>query len=316
MLVNILLVLFVAAIAVFFGWLTRRAFRARNLFVKWIGGILAGLLTLVITLIAIISIKGMVGFYAPRVDPAPDIKVERTPEQIARGEHLADAFCTSCHSTTSDLPLTGGVDLGADIPMPLGKFVSVNLTPAGPIKDWTDGEIFRALREGVNKDGHRLVLMSTNNVRYMSDQDMYALIAYLRSAQPAENNTLQPPDQPTLLGIIMSGAGLIPEKPRVTAPIVAPEKTPTAEYGKFMTTFLDCKDCHGEDLSGGTSQFAPKGPSLRVVKGWTVEQFITTLRTGKDPGGEELKPPMPWKSTGRLDDVELTALYEYLVSLP
>jgi hypothetical protein len=47
-----------------------------------------------------------------------------------------------------------------------------------------------------------------------------------------------------------------------------------------------------------------------------LEQFMTTLRTGKDPSGHELKPPMPWKSTGRLDDVELTALYEYLVSLP
>jgi mono/diheme cytochrome c family protein len=83
-----------------------------------------------------------------------------------------------------------------------------------------------------------------------------------------------------------------------------------------MTTFLDCTGCHGSDFSGGTNPVGPKGPSLRVVKGWTQQQFIDTLRTGRDPGGEELKPPMPWRSTGRLDDIELSALFNYLVSLP
>jgi mono/diheme cytochrome c family protein len=77
-----------------------------------------------------------------------------------------------------------------------------------------------------------------------------------------------------------------------------------------------CHNCHGDDLSGGTSPVNPKGRSRRLVKAWTEEEFITTLGTGIDPTGKEFSPLMPWRSTGRLDDVELSALYQYLVSLP
>ena len=316
MLINVLLVLVVAAMAGFFGWLTRRASLVGNPFIKWIGIILAGLLTLIVGLVAVVAAIGLVKYYTPPSHPVQELKVEGTPEQIARGQHLAAAFCAGCHSTTADFPLTGGVDMGADLPMPLGQYVSVNLTPAGPLKDWTDGEIFRAIRDNVDKDGNRLVFMTNTNVRRISDDDVHAIIAFLRSQQPVEHATLTPPDHPTLLAFILTGAGIIPTPPPVEGPIVAPPIAPTAEYGKFMVRFLDCTNCHGADLSGGTSSFAPNGPSLRVVKSWTAEQFIATLRTGRDPDGQELKPPMPWKPTGRLDDVELTALYEYLVSLP
>jgi mono/diheme cytochrome c family protein len=114
----------------------------------------------------------------------------------------------------------------------------------------------------------------------------------------------------------MFGANMIPDRPLVTEPIVAPKKEATAAYGEFMLSFLDCKGCHGDDLNGGTSPVGPKGPSLRLVKAWTEEEFINTLRTGVNPSGKELSPLMPWRSTGRLDDVELSALYQYLVSLP
>ncbi|MGE5249455.1 MAG: c-type cytochrome [Bacteroidota bacterium] len=314
--VNFLLLLLVLLIAVFFGWLTRRAFSARNPFVKWIGSILAGLLTLLVGLFAVVSGIGIFKYYTVPARPIPDIKVEGTPEQIARGEHLAGAFCAGCHSTTGDLPLTGGMDMGADLPMPLGKYVSANLTPAGPLKDWTDGEIFRAIRANVDRDGKPLTFMSTVNVRYLSDDDIKALIAYLRNQQPVENEVPAPYDRPTLLAFFMGGANLLPSPPPVEGPVAGPAMAPTADYGKFMLTFLDCKICHGADLNGGTNPATPKGPSLRLVKGWTVQQFMDTLRTGKDPGGHVLSPTMPWKPTGRLSDVELTALYKYIVSLP
>ncbi|MBN2117403.1 MAG: hypothetical protein JW730_12570 [Anaerolineales bacterium] len=62
------------------------------------------------------------------------------------------------------------------------------------------------------------------------------------------------------------------------------------------------------------SPMGPASPNLRLVKGRT--EFITTLCTDIDPSGREVRLTMPWKSTGRLDDVELSALYQYLVSLP
>lgn len=315
MAINFLTLLFFIALVVLFAWLTRRAWRARNLFLKWAGAFLGGALTLVALLISVVGLIGMYKFYNPAYNAVREVRVEGTPEQIARGEHLAAAFCVECHSTTNEFPMTGGVDLGEDLPMQLGSFYSANLTPAGRLKDWTDGELFRALRDNVDKDGRRLVAMSGTNVRNMSDEDLLAVIAFLRSQEPVEHETPFPADRPNFLALLISGLGVVPDRPVITESIVAPPKAATVEYGQYMVSFLDCKNCHGDDLNGRTSQINPKGPSLRLVKGWTQEEFITTLRTGVNPSGHELSPLMPWRSTGRLDDVELTALYQYLISL-
>jgi len=312
---NFVILLLAIGLAVLFGWLTRKAWRAGNPFVKWSATLLSGLLMLVVAFISVLGLVGVYKFYNPPYNPVPEVSAERTPERIERGQHLASAFCVECHSTTRDFPMTGGVDIGNDLPVDLGSYYSANLTPAGPLKDWTDGEIFRALRDNVDKDGNRLVFMAGTNVRYISDEDMLALIAFLRTQEAVEHENPEHLDQPSFLGVLMLGANMIPDRPLVEEPIVAPKKEPTAEYGQFMTTFLDCKSCHGDDLNGGDSPVGPKGPSLRLVKAWSQEEFITTLRTGVDPTGHELSPLMPWRSTGRLDDVELAALYQYLISL-
>jgi mono/diheme cytochrome c family protein len=96
-----------------------------------------------------------------------------------------------------------------------------------------------------------------------------------------------------------------------------PPKGPTAEFGKYILSYQDCVLCHGANLSGGTpGQLAPVGPNLSPVKGWTQEQFISTLRTGVDPSGHALNSQMPWRNVGRMDDDELAAVYAYITSLP
>jgi hypothetical protein len=66
-------------------------------------------------------------------------------------------------------------------------------------------------------------------------------------------------------------------------------------------------------LNGGKpGQIAPVGPGLNLVKQWKREEFIATMRTGTDPYGHHLGEQMPWRFIGRMDDEELTALYEYL----
>jgi mono/diheme cytochrome c family protein len=318
MYLNIFIWLIFVSVAVLFAWLARRAWRARNAIVKWVGVVVSGLLTLVFAAVSVVSLVGLLQFYMPKNVPIPDVAVAGTPEQIQRGEHLANAFCVECHSTNRQLPLSGGRDMGTDFPIPLGSFVPSNLTPGGELKDWSDGEIMRVLRSGIDPDGRPLMLMSNVNVRHMSDEDLEAMIAFLRSQPPVENETQEPPDQPTFLAAFMFGAGMLPKgEAPVTGPIIAPPKGPTAEYGKYMIGFQDCADCHGEDLTGGTpGQLAPIGPNLRQVKDWTQEQFITTMRTGVDPSGYHLKETMPWQTISRLDDIELAAMHAYLVSLP
>ena len=319
MLGNILIWLAIVAVTVLLGWLAVRAWRTKNKAVKWGVVVVSGLLMMVMALVIMVFLNGMIKAYAPRSAPLPDLTIAATPAQIERGRHLANSFCASCHSPTSELPLTGGVDLGKDFPMPLGSYVSVNLTPAGPLTDWSDGEIFRAIRNGIDRDGQVLFAMSGARGRHLSDEDIQAVIAYLRSQPAVANDTPLPPDQYGPLALILIGSGIIPEsEPPITEAIAMPPKGPTTEFGKYILSYQDCVLCHGADLTGGTpGQLAPAGPNLGAVKNWTRDQFINTLRTGVDPDGHVLNNQlMPWQNIGRMDDDELTAVYAYLTQLP
>lgn len=304
------------------GALSVLAFKARRAsrpLVKWGGLLGGGLLALVLALLSGAMLVGLIKVYTVRVVPAPQLTVAGTAAQIERGRHLANSFCASCHSTTNELPLTGGIDLGKDFPMPLGSFVSANLTPAGPLKDWSDGEIFHAIRNGLDREGRLLFVMSGARGRNLSDEDIQAVIAYLRSQPPVANDAPEPLDQYGPLALILAGAGVIPDsEPATTNAISMPLKGPTAEFGAYILSYQDCVLCHGANLTGGEpGQLAPVGPNLALVKDWTAEQFINTLRTGVDPAGHALNNQlMPWKNIGRMDDDELTAMYQYITGLP
>jgi mono/diheme cytochrome c family protein len=312
----VIALLVLLGLTVLFVLLARRAWRAKHAIVKWPGVILAGLFAALFGLLIIMSVNGLVQVSLPRGGPVPALKVAGTPEQIARGQHLANSLCASCHTADGSLPLSGGRDVGTDSPLPIGSYWSINLTPAGPLKDWSDGEILRALREGADKDNHALLVMSSNSVRYLSEEDKQAVIAYVRSQPAIAKETGSPPDQPNLLVAILFSAGVVKFQPPFNAPATAPTRGETPEYGKYIVAFEDCVTCHGPELTGGMDPTAPHGPNLRVVQGWTRAQFISTLRTGTDPGGHALSDMMPWKFVNRLDDDELGALYAYLKSLP
>src|SRR5512135_2282786 len=129
MLINIVIWLVIIAGVVLLGWLTFRAWHARNKIVKWAGTIAGGLGMIVLALVSVLMLVGMVKVYSLRSVPVPTVSAAGTPQQLERGQHLANSFCASCHSPTNELPLKGGRDLGKDFPMPLGTYVSGNLTP-------------------------------------------------------------------------------------------------------------------------------------------------------------------------------------------
>jgi mono/diheme cytochrome c family protein len=301
-------------IAALLAWSSFRAWRAKNSF-KWGGTGLAALLSVAVALVSVIMIAGLFKLHA-RGAPHLDLTVAGTPEQIQRGQAISDGFCSGCHSITG--AFTGGFDVGDDFPLPLGWFVSSNLTPAGQLSHWSDGDIFRAIRNSVDRDGRWLIVMSYTNSSKLSDDDTRAVIAYIRSLPAAGQQTKNPPDYLNPLGVMMLGAGLFPQgKPVFTGAVTAPPKGPTSQYGEYVLSYQDCRGCHGEKLTGGApGQMAPVGPDLNLVKGWKLEEFIATMRTGIDPNGHELSKQMPWRPVGRMDDQELRAVYEYLTHLP
>jgi mono/diheme cytochrome c family protein len=292
-----------------------QAWRVRNSFLKWGGVGLTAVLTVAVSSISALTIAGMTKQHA-RSAPIPDLEVEAAPERIARGKALVDGFCSACHSKTGTL--TGGLDIGEHFPIPVGSFVASNLTPAGPLKHWSDGEIFRAIRNSVDADGRWLTVMSYTNAGRLSDDDTQAVIAYLRRVPAAGEQTPNPPDQLSLLGVVMLGAGMLPSgKPVITGSITAPPKGPTLQFGEYILSYQDCRQCHGPRLTGGVpEQIGPLGPDLNLVKDWKLAEFIATMRTGIDPNGHELSEQMPWRPIGRMDDDELAAVYEFLTHLP
>jgi mono/diheme cytochrome c family protein len=322
--VNIVGLLVLLALVVLFGWLAKRSWGSKRKILKWVGVVLASLLTLILALVTVVVLIGLYKTNAPASNPVVAVTVQGTPEQIARGEKFAH-LCTGCHSSTGGLPLDGGSDNFADISggPPLGVIYPPNLTPAGEIKNWSDGEIIRAIREGVHKSGRPLLVMPSEEFHSLSDADVQTVVAYLRSqpAVPHMPQTDAPSNGGNLLGLMFVGSGLFNSslQPHITQPVGAPPAGVTADYGKYLVAVSGCKDCHGQDLAGGTpGGFAPVGPNLTaLVPKWSQADFVKTIRTGVDPTGKSLNPDeMPWKdfSAMYIDD-ELGAIYQYLHGL-
>src|SRR6186713_186920 len=125
--------------------------------------------TLIIIGLILVAVAGLIIFVKtalPRVGPPPGLSIQATPGRVAHGEYLAlhVAVCMDCHSQRDwsiyagpIKPGTygvGGEKFGKEIGFP-GTVYSSNITPAA-LSGWTDGEIFRAITTGVNKDGRAL----------------------------------------------------------------------------------------------------------------------------------------------------------------
>lgn len=316
MLGNLIVLIVLLALVVAFAWLTRRAWQVKRAWLRFPGVILFGLLTLVPVLVALVIGKGVYELYRPYPVQAVNVSIAGTPEQVARGQHLASVLCASCHTENGELPLSGGNNMSGETGLPLGDVYPSNITRGGKLKELSDADIYRIMRTGIEPSG-RLTAMSFFASRYLSDEDSQSIIAYLRQGKATEDT--RPPFNPSPVLAALVGLGFIsPEA--ATAPIQpvsAPPKAVTKEYGAYVLSFTDCKGCHGPTLSGDAPPPAPPGAAniTLIVPKWSKDDFFKAMRTGVDPTGHQIQPPMPWKQVGQLDDVELAALYEYLHAL-
>jgi len=309
-----------------FAFFTIRAWRSKRSWLKWIGSLLSGLLTLVTSALLVLALIGFFKLNQRFDNPVPEVNITASPEQITRGQQLANV-CVSCHTPGTELPLSGSnFGVKFDFP-PLGSLYAPNLTPSGNIAGWTDGEVVRAIREGIDQDGHSLLIMPSVDFRNMSDDDVQALVAYLRS-QPAQGEPMPETHFNVLGAIFMVQSDFRVAQPpagHVTAPPAG-----TTEYGEYLVDVIGCRDCHGSQLEGkapSNQPGPPPGPNLtKIIPQWSEADFMTFFNTGTLPGGETIpittfksgfsEPQMPWPTVrAATTDDELQAMYAYLHSL-
>ncbi len=324
MFTNIIIMLLMLSLTALLGWLTWRAFKAQRKWVKTAGGMGGSLLTLLVGAIAITGGLGLKAFYFPGVLAAPDLTVAGTAEQVARGEYLVNISCIGCHSSvgadgnpTEQHPLTGGWNIAAAEGFGFaGDMVTENLTPGGKLAGYSDGELFRVLRHSVNNRGQRLVFMDFMPYKQLSDDDIEAIIAYLRSLPPNEN-TVETGDKLAYLGLMMKGAGMLSTETGM-ASVTAPAEGISAEYGAYVALYGDCRGCHGSTMEGvAESSMGAAVPNPRPLVGTlSEEQFLTMMRTGVRPSGTPFSDDMPWQFASRMSDNDLRALYAYLRAAP
>lgn len=301
---------------------------------------------MVLLLVVVLAIVGMLTYLKtalPDVGDAPDMKIVATPEMIARGEYLANhvMLCIDCHSTRdwskfsgpikSDLRGNGGEIFDQKFGFP-GSYVSKNITPHH-LGDWTDGEIFRTITTGVNRDNKALFpIMPYMNYGHMDEEDIKAVIAYIRTlpSNPQENKESER-DFP--LNFIIN---TIPKKADLQK---RPPESDSIAYGGYMANAAGCIECHtkqekgkrvGQPFAGGFEFNLGNGkmavsanitPHATGIGNWSKEAFVRRFKQYTDSGyvladvdmvRGDFQTTMPWTMYAGMKQSDLEAIYRYL----
>ena len=305
-------------------------------FVKIVGVLVA------LLLIAAGAGLGYLFFALPDVPVRSDYRIDPTPERLARGKYLNDHVvgCTACHSQRDwtrfsgpvkpDTVGTGGQEFQLG---PAGVLYSKNITPAA-IGSWSDGELLRAVTGGVSRDGTPLFpLMPYPHYGVMSDEDIHATLAYVRSLKAIENANIPARRLSFPLPLIVR---TIPE---AATPQPRPSVTDTLAYGRYMLRSSLCADCHtpiddqgqplpGMDFAGGM-EFLETGYRVRSanitpdadtgIGSWTEQQFIDRFKSFdgvEQPTLSDVErrqnTVMPWTAYAGMTREDLAAIFTAL----
>ncbi len=304
----------------------------------------------VLLLLALLFVAGGVFYvvnFLPNIPVQAELKVEATPERLARGAYLANsvAVCMDCHSTRDwalfSGPLKpgtlgmGGEKFDQTMNFP-GSFIAPNITPHG-LKGWTDGELYRAITSGVSKDGHPLFpIMPYPSYGKMATEDVYSIIAYLRSL-PAVESSPGPSKADPPVNVIMH---LMPQPAQ---PVSLPAKTDVIAYGGYLANAAGCTECHtkmekgervGAPYAGGFEFAMPSGTvrspnitphAVTGIGAWTKQMFVDRFKAYApgafkpvpvDAAKGEMQTVMPWTMYANMTEEDLGAIYDYLKTLP
>jgi len=283
-----------------------------------------------------------------RLRPASTAVVERTPARIERGAYLANGIggCLHCHSSPEENSFgfpprpgtagAGGLCWDPSLGFP-GTLCATNLTAdvETGLGGWTDGEILRAIREGVGRHDNGLFpIMPYRAYASFSDEDAMAIVAYLRTLPPVRNAV--PARQ-----INFPVSLFIRRAPRpLEGPVAEPNRADPIAYGRYLGK--SCEHCHspvngrgqliaGREFSGVAELKMPGGsrvvssnltPHPTGLASWTPDQFIARFHGYRAAAEHPVAVQkgqntlMPWLPLSTLTKDDLGALYAYLRTLP
>lgn len=306
-----------------------------------------------IVLVVALAAGGLLAFLAlkkPAMRPPSTEKIEATPARLARGRYLVEhvSDCLGCHSdfhkdrfavpTRRGTEGQGGFPFDKSLGVPgLVQAQNISSDPEYGLGSWTDGEILRAFREGVKRDGTALFpMMPYQKLRVMSDEDAKSVVVYLRTLKPIRHAVA-----PRRLDFPVNFLVKFEPKP-LDGPVPDPDPKDTVAYGRYLATIGGCVDCHtpidskgrpiaGQEYSGG---WLLPGPWGRVVSANLTpdpdnymgqasrEEFIDRFKSLEALGGENapLATPgkntvMPWARLGGMTREDLGAIYDFLKTL-
>jgi len=288
-------------------------------FLKWVGIIPAALVGLFVIALVVVYVKTESRLDRVIAAPPDALSIPAGDAAIARGRHIFQfRGCEACHGEK----LEGKIYL--DDPA-VGQVIAGNLTrgEGGFGASFSDADWVAAIRYGLRPDGTPLLFMPSTEFYFLSDDDLAAVIAYIKSVPPVDH--VQPPSSISFTGrvvmtlvpaITFMSTEVIPfDAPRPAAPVPGV----TAEYGEYLT--YSCKVCHGLTMSGGVIPGFPSdwppAPNLTWGAGsklpaWEEADFIHFIRTGLRHGRQVDPKYMPWSSYKFMTDDELRAVWVYL----
>ena len=282
----------------------------------------------------------------PRSNPPEDIIIKTTAQRLQRGKYLSNhvAACIGCHSirdwtkfAAPPKPETVGgggdqIDERSGFP---GTVVIKNITPAA-LESWSDGELIRAITCGVTREDEPLFpIMPFPDYNVLSREDLYSIIAYLKTLDRIKNNYPK-----TKLNFPINFiARTLPLQSY--KPTQALSDSTGAIYGNYLSTIASCAGCHSQmnrgqyiegmqyaggrefKISSGVVRSSNITPSNDLGIGrWTKEMFIRRFKNLETEsasnfrvGSQDFNTPMPWTQYAGMTEKDLGAIFEYLRTL-
>jgi len=239
---------------------------------------------------------------------------------IERGRYLfASRGCVDCHGAKGNGNMFVDDGKGMRIAGP-----NISPGPGNVVKDYQPVDWVRAIRHGVNPQGRALMIMPSEDYNRFTDDDLAALVAYIRQMPPAAGGG--PVIDLPLPVRAMYGFGLIHDAAGRIDHTKAPEKPVpdgvTLAHGAYVANM--CLGCHGAKLAGGKVPGGPPdwpaaanltpGSDSAMGRYPDAESFAKMFKTGARPDGQSIQV-MPFGSLREMNSTDVRALYLYLKGL-